>query len=182
MLRDTRTAAQCPATASWHRGTLPPTIDGPAHPGRFLQGGAAVTSHQLTLAALVVLLLPMFYFLFASLTFFIATLEDPVVTGLLKSLFNAYFLVVASGGALAVVAFGAAGRPLVAAAVGLVALSAAGARSWFLRRLDAGIGARDRGDAGALGRLRRLHVGGIAYNAVQLGALVAGVPAIFPGA
>lgn len=42
--------------------------------------------------------------------------------------------------------------------------------------MDALLAARD---AGATGRIRRLHVGGIAYNAVQCSVVLACVPAVF---
>jgi hypothetical protein len=45
--------------------------------------------------------------------------------------------------------------------------------------MDAAIQARDSGDARAVRALRGLHLRGIAYNAVQLAAVVGGVPAVF---
>jgi hypothetical protein len=133
------------------------------------------------LAATIILLLPMFYFFFASLAFFLRQFSDPVVTWLLRGLFDTYFLAVVGCCALAILAFLAAGRPGVAAGLGLVAALALGARRWFLRQLDNEIRARDAGDGGAPRQMRRLHVGGILYNAMQGALVIASIPRIFPG-
>jgi hypothetical protein len=138
-----------------------------------------VTPDGLSLGATVLLLLPMMYFLIASLTFFLRGLDDPVVSWMLRGLFNVYFTLVMVGSSVALVAFLAAGRPAVAGALGLVLGCAVAARRWFLRRMDAAIQARDSGDARAVRALRGLHLRGIAYNAVQLAAVVGGVPAVF---
>ncbi len=141
-----------------------------------------MTATELALASTILLLFPMLYFAIASLTFFLAKLRDPVVTRLLRGLFNTYFgavMVLASVGALA---FLAARRVEVTAVLGLTAALAFLARGWFLARLDAQIRARDAGDADAVRALRRLHLGGIGYNAVQLAMLVASIPRLFNGA
>lgn len=141
-----------------------------------------MTAYQFSVAALVVLLFPMVYFAIASLTFFLASLSDPVVTRLLRGLFSSCFLGVTVLGAVAALAFASAGRPGVALPLGLLAACAAAARGWFLRRLDAQIRARAGGDGLAVHGLRRLHVRGIASNAAQLAALLAAIPGVFPAA
>jgi hypothetical protein len=140
-----------------------------------------MTADSLSLATIIILLFPMMYFFLASLTFFLRTMSDPVVTWLLRGLFDTYFLALAACGALGVLAFLAAGRPGIAAGLALVGGVALGARRWFLGRLDAAITGRDTGDAAAPERLRRLHVGGIFYNAVQASLAIASIPRIFPG-
>lgn len=141
-----------------------------------------MTVRELALAATILLLFPMLYFLIASLTFFLAKLRDPVVTRMLRGLFGAYFLAVGVLGVVAALAFAAAGKVTVAALLGAVALAAALARAWFLRAIDGAVRARDRGEAGAIRDLRRLHLAGIAYNAVQCAALVGSIPVLFGGA
>ncbi len=135
---------------------------------------------QLSLATTIILLFPMLYFLFSSLTFFLARLSDPTVTWLLRGLFNTYFRVVGITGAIATVAFAGAGRPEVALGLGVLVAASIVARSWFLHRMDAELRARDAGDTAALRKLRRLHVGAIMYNAVQVSAVVACLPLVFP--
>ncbi|MBK1661919.1 hypothetical protein [Paracraurococcus ruber] len=139
-----------------------------------------LTLAQLPLLATILLLLPMVYFAIASLTFFIARLRDPVVTRVLRGLFDSYFLGLIGGSAAGVLAFGLAGRLPAALVIGSIGTGATLARRWFLRRLDLQVLARDAGDAAAIGRLRRLHVGGILYNAAHLVALVASIPQAVP--
>lgn len=125
------------------------------------------------------MILPMFYFLFTSLTFFLRKLNDPVVTWLLRGLFDTYFIAVIACCVLGILAFVLAGRPAIATGIGLIAAIAFGARRWFLQQLDLQIHARDAGDADAVRRLRRLHVGGILYNAVQTSLIIASIPHVF---
>ena len=141
-----------------------------------------MSANEAALAALILLLFPMLYFLIASLTFFLAKLQDPVVTRLLRGLFHTYFTAVGVLGAIGTLAFLLAGRPMVATALAAIAALAVAARGWFLHHVDAWIRARDAGNAEAVRRLRRLHLGGIAYNAVQLAVLVLSIPRIFPTA
>lgn len=137
---------------------------------------------ELSLAAMIFLLFPMLYFLMSSLTFFLAKLSDPTVTWLLRGLFNVYFRTVSITGGIATVAFAGAGRPGVALGFGVLTAAAVGARSWFLQRMDAELRARDAGDTHALRQLRRLHVGGIMYNAIQVVVVVGSIPLVFPAA
>jgi hypothetical protein len=135
----------------------------------------------LPLAATVLLTLPMVYFLIASLTFFLRGFDDPVVGWMLRGLLSFYFVAVTIGCALGAAAFAVAGRPVVAAGLAGLVLADLAARRWFLRRLDRAIAARDGGEAGAIGGLRRVHLGGIAWNGAQLAAVLACIPRVFPG-
>ncbi len=136
--------------------------------------------NALALAATILLLFPMLYFLIASLAFFLRSLEHSSATFLLRGLFSVCFLAVAVIGAIGAAAFAGAERPGVAIGFGLVAALAAGVRAWFLQQIDSAVTARDAGTGGALRRLRHLHIGGIAYNAMQLVAVVSSIPALFP--
>lgn len=122
----------------------------------------------------------MLYVLFAAPTFFLRPLADPVVTWMLRGLFDTYFPAVSSLSALGAVAFAGAGRPGVAFGLGALTAAALAARAWFLRRMDADLRARDGGDPTAVWRLRRLHLGGLACNAVQFATIIACIPWVFP--
>jgi hypothetical protein len=139
----------------------------------------AVSPQGIPLGATILMLVPMLYFLIASLTFFLRGFEDPVVTWMLRGLFNVYFTLVIIGTSLAALAFAVAGRPAVAAGIAVLLGCALAARRWFLARMDAAIRARDAGDPAAVRAMRGLHLRGIAYNAVQFAAVVACVPAVF---
>ena len=138
-----------------------------------------MTPDGFALAAFIILLLPMFYLLMTSPTFLLVKLDIPEVSRLLRGQFHGYFLIVSIAGVIGTLAFAVAGRPAVAAGIGLIAAFAVLARPWFLRHMDAQISARDAGDADAVRRLRRLHVGGMLCNAVQVGAIVASIPYVF---
>jgi uncharacterized membrane protein YqhA len=138
-----------------------------------------MTTDGFSLAATIILLLPMLYFLIASPTFLLAKFEDPVVTWLLRGMFSFHFRVVSIACLIGAVAFALAGRLVVAVFIGLIAGLAVYARGWFLQRMDAQLSARDAGNADAVRQLRRLHWGGMAYNAAQFGIIVSGIPFIF---
>lgn len=130
------------------------------------------------LFAMVILLVPMGYFLLAAPAFLLVKLDIPQVTQLLRGMFNAYFLVLAIAGVIGTVAFALEGRLAVAVAIALIAAFAVSARRWFLRQMDAELRARDAGDPNAVRKLRRLHWGGMLCNAVQLVVIVAAIPYI----
>jgi hypothetical protein len=135
-----------------------------------------MTRDGIALAAIVILLFPMGYFLLASPAFLLVKLDIPPVAQLLRGMFNAHFLMVSIAGAIGTIAFVAAGRPAFALGVAVIAAFAFWARPWFLRRWDVHIGARDAGDTDAVRRLRRMHWGGMLTNAVQVAAVVASIP------
>jgi hypothetical protein len=130
------------------------------------------------LFATVILLLPMGYCLLAAPAFLLVRLDIPPVTMLLRGLFNSYFLVLAIAGVIGTIAFAVEGRLAGAVGVGFIAAFAVVVRRWFLRRMDADLNARDAGDPDAVRRLRRLHWGGMLYNAVGLVAIVGSIPYI----
>jgi len=133
---------------------------------------------SVVLFAMVILLVPMGYFLLAAPAFLLVKLDIRPVALLLRAMFNGYFLTVIVAGAIGALAFAVEGRLMVAIGVGLIAAFAVSARRWFLRQMDAQLVARDAGDADAVRRLRRLHWGGMLCNAIQLVAVVAAIPYI----
>ena len=135
-----------------------------------------MTSDAVALAATIILLFPMGFFLLSSPAFLLVKLDIPEVTQLLRGLFNAYFLMMSIAGVIGTATYAVAGRPLFAIGIGLIATFAVWARGWFLRQMDAQLRARDAGDSDAVRRLRRLHWGGMLSNAVQLAAIVGSIP------
>lgn len=73
-----------------------------------------------TVAALVILLFPMGYFLLASPAFLLVKLDIPPVTQLLRGMFNIQFRMISVTGVIGTAAFIFAGRPLFAAGIGLI--------------------------------------------------------------
>jgi hypothetical protein len=127
-------------------------------------------------AALVILLFPMGYFLLASPAFLLVKLDIQPVTQLLRGMFNIQFRMTSVTGVFATVALLVAGRPLFALGIGLIAILALWGRGRFMRRMDNEISARDAGDADAVRRLRRLHWSGMLCNATLVAALLTSIP------
>jgi len=127
-------------------------------------------------AALVILLFPMGYFLLASPAFLLVKLDIPPVTQLLRGMFNIQFRMMSIAGVIGTVAFLVAGRPLFAIGTGLIAMLAIWGRGRFMQQMDDQLSARDAGDTNAVRRLRRLHWNGMVCNAVLVAALVASIP------
>jgi len=130
----------------------------------------------IAIAATIVVLFPMGFFLLSSPAFLLVKLDIPEVTQLLRGLFNAHFLMVSIIGGAATLGYALAGRWTFAVGIGLVAAFATWARGWFLEQIDAQLSARDSGDANAIRRLRRLHWGGMLANAILLFAIVGSIP------
>src|SRR5882757_4116868 len=124
---------------------------------------------NVALFAIIILLLPMFYFLLAAPAFLLVSLDIRAVAQLLRAMFSGYFLTLAVA---------AEGRLILAIGIGLIAAFAASSRRWFLRQMDARLSDGDAGDADAVRRLRRLHWGGMLSNAIQLAIIVASIPYI----
>ena len=135
-----------------------------------------MAGYNFPLLVTVILLFPMFYFAIVSLTFFLRRFDDPTVTWMLRGLFSLYFRVVEGCCWLAAAVFALAGRPAPVLGLAILLGCTIAARRWFLGHMDSELRARDAGDARATGRLRRLHVGGILYNATQGAAVIAAIP------
>jgi hypothetical protein len=129
----------------------------------------------ISVAALVILLFPMGYFLLASPAFLLVKLDIQPVTVLLRGMFSVHFRVMSVAGVIGTVAFLVAGRPLFATGIGLMTALAIRGRGWFMRLMDDQLSARDAGDADAVRRLRRLHWSGMLCNAILVATLVASI-------
>ena len=132
----------------------------------------------IALAAIIIVLFPMAYFLLAAPAFLLVKLDIQEVARLLRGMFSAYFLMMIIAGTIGAVTFALTGRLGSTIGIGLLAVFAVWARRWFIRRMDAELCASDAGDVDAPRRLRRLHWGGMLCNAVQLVAIMASLPYI----
>lgn len=133
-----------------------------------------------TVAALVIVLFPMGYFLLASPAFLLVKLDIPPVTQLLRGMFNIQFRMMSVAGVIGTLAFLVAGQPLFATGIGLIAALAIWGRGRFMQQMDDELSARDAGDADAVRRLRRLHWSGMLCNAALVAALLASIPYVAP--
>ena len=94
-----------------------------------LKKGNRMMPDPVVLAATVILLFPMGFFLMSAPAFLLVKLDIPQVTQLLRGLFSAYFLMVSIAGAVGTVAFALTGRLLFAIGIGLIAAFAIWARA-----------------------------------------------------
>lgn len=136
------------------------------------------TPEPLALFATIILLFPMGYLL-ACPAFLLVRLSHSAIPRLLRAMFSGYFLMLMVTGGFATFAYAATDHIVFAVAMCLLAGAAFMARRWFLQRIDAEIIARDAGDANAVRRMRLMHVGGMAVNALILAVFINRITTIF---
>lgn len=135
-------------------------------------------SDVVALYAIVILLFPMGYFLFASVSFLFVRLGSPDVSILLRGLLNAYFLMLAIASLIATVALAVSGHLVFAVCTALLGSLAIVARHWLLRRVDAQRSAREAGNHDAIRHFRWVHLAVMGTNFVQFVAVLGAVPFI----
>ncbi|MDI1267193.1 MAG: hypothetical protein PS018_28425, partial [bacterium] len=95
-----------------------------------------MTSDGIALAATVILLFPMGYFLLAAPAFLLVKLDIPEVARLLRGMFNIHFVMVSAAGIVGTIAFVLAGKLWFAIGIALITALAYWGRAWFLQRWD----------------------------------------------
>lgn len=138
-----------------------------------------LSAYNAAVVGTVFLLFPMGYFLLTSPAFLLVRLDIPQVSFLLRTQFSGYFMTVVGAGVVSTAGFAFAGQPLFAVGAATIMVFSFLARRWFLQRIDGEIAAREAGDLTATRRLRRLHVGGMMCNLVEISVVIAAVPSIF---
>lgn len=128
--------------------------------------------------ATIIFLVPMLYLLLASPAFLFVSLEIPQVATIMRSVFFGYFLVLVAAGLVAAALFALDGLLLHSVCIGLVTLLDVLWRQWMMPRVDAAVAASQGGVAGKGHRLRRLHLAGMATNALQLAITLPFIPAL----
>ncbi|MGX1785528.1 hypothetical protein ACWIGM_02245 [Bosea sp. NPDC055332] len=126
------------------------------------------------LFAFVIMILPMGYLLLAAPGFLFVKLDILPVARLMRMMFSAYFQVLVVAAVIGTVVFALTERWAFVIGVGVLA-STLMVRRWLLARLDTQI---DSWPADVGRRLRRLHYGGMACNAVQLAVVIGCIPYI----
>ena len=127
------------------------------------------------LLSIIVLLFPMFVFTFASPPLLVLKHDTPVDGGFVRNLFNIYYIVVMALGAIGAAGCLYLGRTGQALAMGGVIVFVFLLRRWVLAKMDGLRDAINRGEPMAVRRFRRLHIGGTAFNVVQLGVVAWGL-------
>jgi hypothetical protein len=135
-----------------------------------------MTSDGAALAAIVILLFPMGFFLMSSPAFLLVKLDIAEVAQLLRGVIWAYLFMVGIAGIIAAIVFAVTGHPVFVVGVGAIAAFAIIVRPLLLERWDTLLRARDAGEPCAVRRLRQLHWGTMVMNMIQLGAVVSSIP------
>lgn len=125
--------------------------------------------------SIVVLLFPMIVFTFASPPLLVLKHDTPVDGGFVRSLFNLYYIVVMAIGTAGAAGCIYLGRSSQALAMGGVVVFVFLLRRWMIARIDDLRAAIARGEPTAIPRFRRLHIGGTAFNVLQLGCVAWGL-------
>src|SRR4051812_18892659 len=123
-----------------------------------------MTPDGAAVAAFVMLLFPMGFFLMSTPAFLLVELDIVAVAQLLRGVISAYLIWVAIAGIVAALIFSVSGRPLHVLGTGAICAFALMARPRLLERWDTLLLARDNGEAGAARRLRQMHWGMMVMN------------------
>jgi hypothetical protein len=127
----------------------------------------------LAIAATVALLCSMGFFLMGSLPLLILKHDTAMDARFIRGLFKLYYQAVMVTGAGAALAYALAARPGFAAGMAAVAVLAFCLHRTIVGRMDALRETMTPTDHAAISRFRRLHVGGMLINLVQLGTVAA---------
>ncbi|MFY9510547.1 MAG: hypothetical protein WAQ05_06195 [Rubrivivax sp.] len=127
------------------------------------------------LIATVALFVWMGFFMMGSLPLLILKHDTPLDSGFIRGLFNVYYMAVMVTASLGALGYLWAGRPSFALALGGIAALGLAARHWFVGGMDRLRHVMTAGDVAAIGRFRRLHIGGMLLNALLLAGFCVGM-------
>lgn len=129
----------------------------------------------LAMFSTVVLLVWMGFFMLGSLPLLVLKHDTPLDSRFIRGLFNVYYLAVIITAAIGAASFALAGRSGFALAFGAIGLIGLASRRMFIALMDALRGTMTATDHLAIKRFRRLHIGGMLANVVQLVTLCVGM-------
>ena len=129
----------------------------------------------LALLSTVLLLISMGFFMLGSLPLLVLKHDTPLDSRFIRGLFNVYYTAVMLTSTVAAASYGFASRPIFS-----VWLCGVGALAFLLRRtvvsrMDQLRSIMTPADKPAIRRFRRLHIGGMVVNVVQLGCVAWGL-------
>src|SRR4051812_11715345 len=130
----------------------------------------------LPVAALVIILVCLAYFVMAFIPFLFVRLDIPEVSRLFRGLFDTYFRMAGGIGFVAMIIFALSGRMAIAGGMLLFAAAAISVRKGVLQRIDTQQSAFQSGDIAAMRRLRLIHWGGMLANVVVIATVVSSIP------
>ena len=122
----------------------------------------------LALVSTVLLLMSLGFFVLGSTPLLILKHDVPMDSRVIRQVFHYCYRLVAIAAAAATLGYWLTDRPLMALGFACIAVLATAMHHWLLTRMDALRTTMHDGDKAAVSRFRRLHIGGIALNVVQL--------------
>ncbi len=137
--------------------------------------GQAVFAQVFPLISIAVLLFSMGFFMLASPPLLILKHDTPTDGRFIRGLFNIYYLAVMTIAAIAATGSALAGRTTVAFAMGLLFAFVFAVRRGVLSQMDRLRQAIAGGDTTAIRQFRRLHIAGMALNALQFAVVAWGM-------
>lgn len=129
----------------------------------------------LAISSTLALLVWMGFFLMGSLPLMVLKHDTPLDGRFIRGLFNVYYGAVLATAAIAAVGHALSARPAIALAMlGIAALSVL-SRHWMLAQMDRARNSILMEDPAAIWQFRRLHIGGMLLNVVQLAIICVGM-------
>lgn len=125
-------------------------------------------ANLLSLGTTVVLLVFMGYFMLGSLPLLVLNHDTPLDARFIRGFFHLYYRAVLPAALAAAAAYAFAGHPAYCAGMLVLALVVFQSRRVVLRDMDRVRETMTSDDAAAIARFRRLHIGGMVLNVVQL--------------
>lgn len=129
----------------------------------------------LALLATVFLLISMGFFALGSLPLLVLKHDTPLDARFIRGLFAVYYAAVKVTGAAAAIAYAFAQKPDFALGMAGVVALAFTLRRTIVTRMDQLRATMTATDAAGITRFRRLHIGGMLFNVIQLGTVAWGL-------
>lgn len=132
-------------------------------------------SKVLAISSTVALLVWMGFFFMGSLPLLILKHDTPLDSGFIRGLFDVYYRAVMATATVGSAAYAMTHKPAIALVMVGVASLAFWCRRWIVGLMDLARSAIMADESGAVGRFRRLHIGGMLLNAAQLAVICVGM-------
>ncbi|MDM0114848.1 hypothetical protein QTI66_22050 [Variovorax sp. J22R133] len=129
----------------------------------------------IALISTVALLVWMGFFMMGSLPLLILKHDTPLDSRFIRGLFNVYYMALMTTATVGAVSYVLAGRPGIGLALGCIALLGFAARRSIVGRMDSLRSTMTADDSAAIGRFRRLHIGGMLLNVLLLAGFCIGM-------
>ena len=129
----------------------------------------------LALLATVFLLISMGFFALGSLPLLVLKHDTPLDARFIRGLFAVYYGAVKITAAAAAIAYALAEKPAFALGMTCVVALAFTLRRTVVPRMDQLRATMSATDAAGITRFRRLHIGGMLFNVIQLGTVAWGL-------